>query len=52
MTGKLPLHLLCPWRKHSVVAHWELETLMDHCLFGEDICYMLDSRELNVNISL
>ena len=28
MTGKLLLRSLCPWRKHSVVAHWELEGLM------------------------
>ena len=62
MTGKLLLRLLCPWRKHAVVAHWELETLipqfkisMYSCFFFlmEKTCvYMLDSCKLNVNISL
>ena len=28
MTGKLLWGLLCPWHKHSVVAHWELETVI------------------------
>ena len=48
MTDKLLLRLLCPWREHAVVAHWELETLipqfkisMYSCFFffyGEDMC--------------